>query len=155
MSSSRWFALLATVAVTIRLDAQAPPRFDPATYTARSAEIPMRDGVTLHTELLIPSGAASPMPFLFRRTPYGVPDATPQLLTGGNRELAEDGYVFVLQDIRGRYRSGGSGLPAARAQRPTGPTRSLLRRSPAKPRPPPRPTAPGRAPQTADRQSRS
>lgn len=108
MSSSRWFALLATVAVAITLDAQTPPRFDPTAYTTRSADIPMRDGVTLHTELLIPSGATLPLPFLFKRTPYGAPNATPQMLTGGNKELAEDGYVFVLQDIRGRYRSGGT-----------------------------------------------
>ena len=68
----------------------------------------MRDGVTLHTEILIPSGPTRPLPILFRRTPYGAPDVGPKNLAGGYRELAEEGYIFVVQDIRGRYRSGGS-----------------------------------------------
>ena len=67
----------------------------------------MRDGVTLHTEMLIPAGATMPLPILFRRTPYGVPNATPQMLMGGMKELAEEGYIIVMQDIRGRYRSQG------------------------------------------------
>ena len=90
------------------LEAQSAARFDPLQYTARIAEIPMRDGVTLHTEILIPSGASQPMPFLLRRTPYGVGTASPKMLTGGYRELAEDGYIFVMQDIRGRFRSQGT-----------------------------------------------
>ena len=90
------------------LEAQQAARFDPLQYTARVAEIPMRDGVTLHTEILIPSGASQPLPFLLRRTPYGVGTASPKMLTGGYKELAEDGYIFVMQDIRGRFRSQGT-----------------------------------------------
>ena len=101
-------ACVATFAFALAVAAQAPARFDPMKYTARSADIPMRDGVTLHTEILIPAGATAPVPFLFKRTPYGAGNATPQMLTGGYRELAEDGYIFVNQDIRGRYRSGGT-----------------------------------------------
>ncbi len=105
----RWLgAFVATLALAFSVAGQTPTRFDPLKYTARSADIRMRDGVTLHTEILIPAGATAPVPFLFKRTPYGVGNATPRMLTGGYRELAEDGYIFVNQDIRGRYRSGGT-----------------------------------------------
>lgn len=109
MRHVRWLRAFAAIAVfAAAASAQAPARFDPMKYTTRAADIPMRDGVTLHTEILIPAGATAPVPFLFKRTPYGVGPAAPPMLTGGYRELAEDGYVFVLQDIRGRYRSGGT-----------------------------------------------
>ncbi|MCC7054396.1 MAG: CocE/NonD family hydrolase [Gemmatimonadaceae bacterium] len=107
MRPSRWFAIV-TLIVALPLGAQdAPPRFDPAQYTRRVEDIRMRDGVTLHTEMLVPAGATMPLPILFRRTPYGVADATPQMLMAGMKELAEEGYIFVMQDIRGRYRSQG------------------------------------------------
>ncbi len=106
-SPRRWSAHVFVAVFAIAATAHAQPRFDPQRYTARAADIPMRDGVTLHTEILIPAGATAPVPFLFKRTPYGVGNATPRMIGGGYMELAEDGYIFVLQDIRGRYRSGG------------------------------------------------
>ncbi len=121
MRSSHWSAFLCTVVLTVSAAAQSTPKVELAQYARRAAEIPMRDGVTLHTEILIPSGVATPLPFLFRRTPYGAPDVTPQVLSGGYRELAEEGYIFVVQDIRGRYRSGGTFV----MQRPLRPTDSL------------------------------
>jgi len=121
MRLSRWLTIVAFV-VSVPLRGQdAPPRFDPARYTARSADIAMRDGVTLHTEWLIPAGATMPLPILFRRTPYGVPNARPEMLTSGLRELAEEGYIFVMQDIRGRYRSQG-GFVMQRPLRDSGST---------------------------------
>lgn len=86
---------------------QTAARYDPATYEHTSADIPMRDGVTLHVEIYAPTGDHEPLPFLFRRTPYGVADAG-RALTAGYKELADEGYIFVFQDIRGRYRSGGT-----------------------------------------------
>jgi len=71
--------------------------------------IPMRDGVRLHTEIYAPRKAAEPLPFLFVRTPYGTADDA----LGHSRQLASysdmlaDGYIFVIQDIRGRYGSEG------------------------------------------------
>ncbi len=108
MRPHSWSTALLTIALSVAVTAQTPAKFDPLQYTTRSADIRMRDGVTLHTEILIPSGAVAPVPFLFKRTPYGAGNATPRTLTGGYRELAEDGYIFVNQDIRGRYRSGGT-----------------------------------------------
>ena len=86
---------------------QASPKYDPTTYQHSSADIRMRDGLTLHVEIFAPAGATEPLPFLFQRTPYGVAGAGGRLTTGYS-ELAEEGYIFVFQDIRGRYRSQGT-----------------------------------------------
>jgi putative CocE/NonD family hydrolase len=63
--------------------------------------IPMRDGIKLHTVIFAPKDRTRPLPIMFTRTPYGVPDK----ITGG--ELADDGYIFAFQDIRGRFKSEG------------------------------------------------
>ncbi|MBA3344488.1 MAG: CocE/NonD family hydrolase, partial [Gemmatimonadales bacterium] len=65
------------------------------------------DGVRLHVQIFRPKDAAGPLPFLFSRTPYGVGGSRDKLTTS-YQKLAQDGYVFVFQDIRGRYRSQGT-----------------------------------------------
>jgi len=80
------------------------------TYTRTEVMIPVRDGVKLHTIILRPEGSdksGPPLPFLMERTPYGVNNATPRGLFFSKPELAASGYIFVYQDIRGRYGSGG------------------------------------------------
>jgi putative CocE/NonD family hydrolase len=71
--------------------------------------IPMRDGVRLHTEIYRPKDAKELLPFLLERTPYGTADDEKGFsrLLGLYREMFSDGYLFVLQDIRGRYGSEG------------------------------------------------
>ena len=69
--------------------------------------IAMRDGVRLNSVIFTPKIQNEPLPFLILRTPYGVsrnpaPDKVDYL-----KDLAADGYIFVLQDIRGRYKSEG------------------------------------------------
>jgi uncharacterized protein len=79
-------------------------------YERRNVMIPMRDGVRLNTEIFIPRNAAGPLPILLRRTPYGV-NAGSITAAGPDRayyELAQDGYIFAFQDIRGRYKSEGT-----------------------------------------------
>jgi putative CocE/NonD family hydrolase len=77
--------------------------------------IPMRDGMKLHTVIFTPKDRARPLPIMFIRTPYGVPDK----ITGG--ELVDDGYIFAYQDIRGRFKSEGEFVmqrpPRNRAER--------------------------------------
>jgi putative CocE/NonD family hydrolase len=70
--------------------------------------IPMRDGVRLETVLLTPKSAKGPLPFLIDRTPYGVPgkEATEKGLPAGLRWRSEN-YIFVSQNIRGRFQSEG------------------------------------------------
>ena len=81
-----------------------------APWTVTDAMIPMRDGVKLHTRIFIPAGHAAgreaELPFLFLRTPYGIDDSA-QALQSRYKELADDGYIFAFQDIRGKFGSEG------------------------------------------------
>jgi len=76
-------------------------------YVRTEAMIPMRDGVNLHAVILKPSDIATPLPILLERTPYGVDDEDRKSLFARRPELARDGYIFVGEDIRGRYKSQG------------------------------------------------
>ena len=69
--------------------------------------IPMRDGVHLQTVILTPPKAKEPLPILLRRTPYGVPNKAPTEISPSTKELMEDGYIFVVQNLRGRFKSEG------------------------------------------------
>lgn len=70
------------------------------------AMIPMRDGVKLHTVIYAPTAARGTLPILFQRTPYSA-DRRGASLGAGLRELADDAYIFVFQDIRGKFGSEG------------------------------------------------
>jgi putative CocE/NonD family hydrolase len=76
-------------------------------YVRTEAMIPMRDRVKLHVVILKPSDIAVPLPILLERTPYGVDDQDRKSLFARRPELARDGYIFVSEDIRGRYKSQG------------------------------------------------
>ncbi|MEP7109866.1 MAG: CocE/NonD family hydrolase [Ferruginibacter sp.] len=82
-----------------------------ARYKKTSAMIPMRDGVKLYTVILSPVNPAMPLPVLIQRTPYGanidVPDEAIVPTESLDNELAKEGYIFVYQDIRGKYKSEG------------------------------------------------
>ncbi|MFZ0212885.1 MAG: CocE/NonD family hydrolase [Candidatus Acidiferrales bacterium] len=80
-----------------------------ALYTKQDAMIPMRDGVRLHTEIYAPKNAAGALPFLITRTPYGTGDDKNGYSSLFNiyQEMIPEGYIFVMQDIRGRYGSEG------------------------------------------------
>ncbi len=90
---------------------EAPPdSYRGPRYTRTEVMIPARDGVLLHTVLYRPQNSATTgpaLPFLLQRTPYGIGEITARALESGKTELATSGYVFVFQDIRGRYGSGG------------------------------------------------
>ena len=78
-------------------------------FVKTDAMIPMRDGVKLHTEIYAPKNATEKLPLFITRTPYGIADddAGYSRLLGLYREMLADGYIFVMQDIRGRYLSRG------------------------------------------------
>jgi len=76
-------------------------------YLRTEAMIPMRDGVKLHAVILKPADIAAPLPFLIQRTPYGVDETDRGSFSAGRPELAREGYIYVAEDIRGRYRSEG------------------------------------------------
>ena len=76
-------------------------------YTRKDEMIPMRDGVKLYTQIFTLDQAKEPLPFLLIRTPYGTGQLDSARLIASLPELAADGYIFVMQDIRGRFRSDG------------------------------------------------
>jgi putative CocE/NonD family hydrolase len=69
--------------------------------------VPARDGKRLYTQIFTPPQTAERFPILLLRTPYGTGQFTPERLAASLPELAADGYIFVLQDIRGRFKSEG------------------------------------------------
>lgn len=86
--------------------------------------VPMRDGVRLQTVVISRRDQTRPLPILLTRTPYGVPtqeDFDKAAAKNGAdwvptnwKELAADGYIFVLQNLRGRFKSEGVFLLTSR-----------------------------------------
>jgi hypothetical protein len=76
-------------------------------YQRSEFMIPMRDGVKLHAVILKPADIAAPLPLLIERTPYGVSRIDRAVKCASRPELARSGYIFVDEDIRGRYKSEG------------------------------------------------
>jgi len=139
-----WFFLLCTTCVTGHVAAQTAsasqypelpsetpakfvPKMDSFDYARRVVMIPMRDGVKLHTVILIPKGAKD-APILLTRTPYSADELTSHDPRGGQENnaapskhlgpilngydnatevIVEGGYIRVVQDVRGKYGSEG------------------------------------------------
>ncbi len=76
-------------------------------YRRTEVMVPMRDGVKLHAIILKPADISTPLPFLLTRTPYGVNGTNCASFFAERPELARDGYIYVAEDIRGRYESQG------------------------------------------------
>jgi uncharacterized protein len=91
---------------TIRIGDQ-PQRNHFRAYDRHEAMIPMRDGVRLHAVILRPTDTNEPLPILIVRTPYGVEGHNSGTINSRYTELAQSGYIFVMEDIRGRYGSEG------------------------------------------------
>jgi len=102
------FALLALLPVASAAE-EAVPAPQPAKpfFKFQEVMIPVRDGVHLQTVILTPVDQHGPLPILIRRTPYGVPDKAPAPFPIAWKELAQDGYIFVDQNLRGRFKSEG------------------------------------------------
>ena len=82
----------------------------PQPFEKREEMIRVRDGVRLHTLIFTPKNQAERLPILMSRTPYGIGQSTSDGINRRYNELVKDGYIFVLQDIRGRYDSEGEFL---------------------------------------------
>ncbi len=118
------------------LPSEMPATVTPATttfdYARRIVEIPMRDGVKLHTVILVPKGAKG-APMLLTRTPYDADALTthsqsshlgPSLYGYDNATdvIVEDGYIRVVQDVRGKYGSEGDYVMNRPLRGPQNPT---------------------------------
>lgn len=97
-------------------EVDAPKNTLKSRYTKYEFQIPMRDGVKLFTAVYAPKDASKTYPFLMTRTPYGAGvfeqgeshygvDYFPTRL--GPKEFQDSGYIFVVQDVRGRFLSEG------------------------------------------------
>ena len=79
-------------------------------YEKMEVQIPMRDGVKLFTAIYLPKDKSKTYPMLMQRTcynvePYGEDKFERSL--GPSKYLMRDGYIFVYQDVRGRFLSEG------------------------------------------------
>jgi uncharacterized protein len=79
----------------------------PQAFDRREVMIRMRDGVRLHTLIFMPTQTTEALPILINRTPYGIAGSNSDAINRRYNDLVKDGYIFVLQDIRGRYGSEG------------------------------------------------
>ena len=78
-------------------------------FDRKEVRIAMRDGIQLFTVILTPKNAGGEdLPFIFSRTPYGTDGwGGTSRIQYGFRDLIKEGYIFVFQDIRGRFESEG------------------------------------------------
>ena len=92
---------------------QAPaqdPDYVKHNYDKTEVDIPMRDGKRLHTVVYAPKDHSHPWPFLMERSPYGsgpYGDTVYRRGLGPSGRLMRGGFIFVYQDVRGRYLSEG------------------------------------------------
>ena len=110
--------ILLLVSLSAALFAQAPPpdrvrlqlEYTRAHYTKYDYRVPMRDGVKLFTSVYVPKDRSQTYPLLIERTPYsvapyGIDNYRPVL--GQSEAFEKEGFIFVYQDVRGRYLSEG------------------------------------------------
>ncbi|HVU22601.1 MAG TPA: CocE/NonD family hydrolase [Opitutus sp.] len=106
--------LTARAAVSVLHAGDQEPAFDlKEHYTKYEYRIAMRDGVKLFTAVYVPKDASKRYPFLMTRTPYNVgPYGEDEFgnHVAPSEEFAKAGYIFVLQDVRGRWQSEGKFL---------------------------------------------
>ena len=95
----------APASAPVAAPAAAAPAQSP--FTFEEVMVPMRDGAKMQTIIMRPRDQKGPLPILFSRTPYGVPDRAPTRMPLGWAALAKDGYIFVYQSMRGRFGSDG------------------------------------------------
>ncbi len=103
-----WFALLTLGALSLASAQQKDA--GSSLFTRTDFMVPMRDGTQLFTVVMRPTAATGPLPLILMRTPYGaasVSEALGNKPTSILREFVSEGYLFVFQDIRGRYQSQG------------------------------------------------
>ena len=109
---------IAAQQATPPLTPDIPSHFDAPTsgydYVTRDVMVPMRDGVRLHTVIVVPKGARN-APILLTRTPYNASaraqrNRSPYIVSAlplFDELFASDGYIRVYQDVRGKYGSEG------------------------------------------------
>src|SRR5438477_1325161 len=128
--------VFASAALGQTLPSEVPQKFEPTNdgfeYSRREVMIPMRDGIKLHTVIIVPKGAKR-APILLTRTPYNATELTSHaasshlgpILNGYDNALeviVEGGYIRVVQDVRGKYGSEGDYVMNRPLRGPLNPT---------------------------------
>jgi putative CocE/NonD family hydrolase len=105
------FFRLALLVPALALLCQAANTFDiPAHYVKSEHQVPMRDGTKLFTQVYAPKDTSEKWPILLNRTPYNVAPYGPgkyRKALGPSAPFAADKFIFVYQDVRGRFMSEG------------------------------------------------
>jgi len=129
-------SLLCSPSIAQTLPSETPEKFTPTNdgfeYVRREVMIPMRDGVKLHTVILVPKGAKN-APILLTRTPYNATELTSHaasshlgpILNGydnATEVIVEGGYIRVVSDVRGKYGSEGDYVMNRPLRGPLNPT---------------------------------
>ncbi|HLR26275.1 MAG TPA: CocE/NonD family hydrolase [Fodinibius sp.] len=100
--------LLVLVSTSAAQDTTAS--FSAGDYIKQEADIEMRDGVKLHTVIYRPDSSTQALPLLMKRTPYSCrpygEDTMPRRIHS-NPQMVKEGYIFICQDVRGRWMSEG------------------------------------------------
>ena len=137
MKSLLVFIVLLLLCPALMAQSETPSKFEPTNYgfnyQRRTVMIPMRDGVKLHTVILVPKGARN-APILMTRTPYSADQTTSHVnssdlgpsLSGYDNAtdvIIEGGYIRVVQDVRGKYGSEGDYVMNRPLQGPLNPTK--------------------------------
>lgn len=112
MNLTRIFSLLLCLFISNELMArQTDSAYVRENYTKIERQIPMRDGVKLFTSIYIPKNQTKKYPFLINRTPYTVApygEDKYKLSLGNFPAMMREGFIFVYQDVRGRWMSEGT-----------------------------------------------
>ena len=101
------------VLIYLQASAQTQIKFVKENFTKTDTTILMRDGIKLYTVIYVPKDNTQPYPFLMERTPYSAGpygDTSYVNAAGPNETLMKEKYIFVYQDVRGRYMSEGRNL---------------------------------------------
>jgi putative CocE/NonD family hydrolase len=101
--------LVLLILLSGRAQAPNPPDYS-LLFEKTDVMIAARDGTKLHTEIYAPKNSTAPLPMILERTPYGLHDDDKgySRILARYAEMIPDDYIFVFQDIRGRYGSEGT-----------------------------------------------
>ena len=107
---SLWCVAMGSSSRAVAQEIQQPESYNRLHYTKHEYLVPMRDGVKLMTSVFVPNDSTKTYPMLMKRTPYNVgpygEDKYPTKL-GPSELFLKAGYIFVNQDVRGRFASEG------------------------------------------------
>lgn len=106
MKFLKWSVLFSIVFVGCQKDFSVKDHYVKYEYT-----IPMRDGIDLFTSVYVPRDTSQTYPIMLNRTPYSVAPYGPDEFrnnVGPSIHFAEEGFIFVYQDVRGKFKSEGT-----------------------------------------------